>query len=315
MDMPGRTRGTSIKVEGAFGLDDMVRYKLETAYGQTDRGAKDVLRRISHCIKAAGVENVKTGLSDEETRFFKSGLENFLRNHGRNATMLDAPELSALAELGDRKPFLKLGSRGAEVKTLQQDLAKLGYKHGDLPLKADGIFGPNTRSIVQAFQRDHGLNPDGVVGTETGEALHQAALQQPTPRAMTFDHAQHPGHVIFQQALAGVTRLDSTQGRATDMASYNLSGALAVAARREGLERIDHVLLSDDAARVFAVQGDFNSPLRRFADVGVVSGMNASLMQSSADWAQLEPLAASAPAPAPVRPSAEVQMTQPRIPH
>jgi hypothetical protein len=125
MDMPGRTRGTSIKVEGAFGLDDMVRYKLETAYGQTDRGAKDVLRRISHCIKAAGVENVKTGLSDEETRFFKSGLENFLRNHGRNATMLDAPELSALAELGDRKPFLKLGSRGAEVKTLQQDLDQL----------------------------------------------------------------------------------------------------------------------------------------------------------------------------------------------
>jgi hypothetical protein len=39
--------------------------------------------------------------------------------------MLDAPELSALAELGDRKPFLKLGSRGAEVKTLQQDLDQL----------------------------------------------------------------------------------------------------------------------------------------------------------------------------------------------
>jgi hypothetical protein len=315
MDMPGRTKGTTIRVEGAFGLDDMVRYKLETAYGQTDRGAKDVLRRISHCIEAAGVENVKTGLSDEETRFFKSGLATYLKSHGRNASMLDAPELIALAELGDRKPSLKLGSRGDEVKALQRDLVKLGYKHEDLPLKVDGIFGPTTRGIVQTFQRDHGLDPDGVVGTKAAEALHQAILQQSTPTATTLDHAQHPGHAVFQQALVGVSRLDDVHGRATDLASHNLSGALAVAARREGLERIDHVLLSEDATRVFAVQGEFNSPLRRFTHVEVVNGMNTPLAQSSGDWLQLEPQACSAHGATPMMPSVGVQMTQPRIPH
>lgn len=314
MDMPGRTRGTTVKVEGAFGLDDIVRYKLETAYGQTDRGAKDVLRRISHCIEAAGVENIKTGLSDEEAQFFKSGLETYLRNHGRNAHMLDAPELSALAELGDRKPPLKLGSRGNEVKALQQDLAELGYKHDDLPPKVDGAFGPTTQGIVRIFQRDHGLDPDGVVGTKTAEALRQATLQRSAP-ITTFGDPQHPGHTIFQQALAGISRLDTARGRTPDMASYNLSGALTVAARREGLEQIDHVLLSEDAMRVFAVQGDFNSPLRRFTDVEVVNGMNTPLTQSSSDWLRLNPQMPSVQASTPATPEADVQMSQPPIPH
>lgn len=99
------------------------------------------------------------------------------------------------------------------------------------------------------------------------------------------------------------------------MASYNLSGALTVAARREGLEQIDHVLLSEDAMRVFAVQGDFNSPLRRFTDVEVVNGMNTPLTQSSSDWLRLNPQMPSVQASTPATPEADVQMSQPPIPH
>ena len=41
---------------------------------------------------------------------------------------------------------LKWGSRGAEVKTLQQNLIQLGYLKGG----ADGIFGANTHAAVVA---------------------------------------------------------------------------------------------------------------------------------------------------------------------
>jgi GH25 family lysozyme M1 (1,4-beta-N-acetylmuramidase) len=40
-----------------------------------------------------------------------------------------------------------------------------------LHLKADGFFGPRTRDAVVAFQRAHGLTPDGVVGPRTAKAL------------------------------------------------------------------------------------------------------------------------------------------------
>lgn len=56
---------------------------------------------------------------------------------------------------------LKLGSRGAEVKTLQQKLN----------LKADGIFGPATDKAVKEFQKANGLTVDGIVGKNTWNKL------------------------------------------------------------------------------------------------------------------------------------------------
>lgn len=60
---------------------------------------------------------------------------------------------------------LKSGSRGADVKTLQNALHLL----------ADGIFGPLTLEAVKAFQTAHGLTPDGIVGTKTWAALGYGA--------------------------------------------------------------------------------------------------------------------------------------------
>lgn len=52
---------------------------------------------------------------------------------------------------------LKLGSRGNEVKALQEKLN----------LKADGIFGPLTEEAVKDFQGSNGLEVDGIVGADT----------------------------------------------------------------------------------------------------------------------------------------------------
>jgi hypothetical protein len=55
---------------------------------------------------------------------------------------------------------LRLGDKGDDVRALQQRL-----------FAVDGDFGPTTKAAVEAFQRQHGLNPDGVVGDATREAL------------------------------------------------------------------------------------------------------------------------------------------------
>jgi hypothetical protein len=56
---------------------------------------------------------------------------------------------------------LKVGSRGAAVKTLQKRLG----------ISADGVFGPQTKAAVVAFQKKHGLTADGIVGPATWKEL------------------------------------------------------------------------------------------------------------------------------------------------
>lgn len=67
------------------------------------------------------------------------------------------------------KPVLRKGSRGEEVRELQQRLNASGYSCG----KVDGIFGQKTLEAVTAFQADRGLAVDGVAGEKTWNELNK----------------------------------------------------------------------------------------------------------------------------------------------
>ncbi|MBR6571870.1 MAG: spore cortex-lytic enzyme [Clostridia bacterium] len=59
------------------------------------------------------------------------------------------------------------GSRGDQVRQVQQKLIQYGYLDGG----ADGVFGKKTYDAVVWFQRKNGLSVDGVVGPSTAAAL------------------------------------------------------------------------------------------------------------------------------------------------
>lgn len=176
---------------------------------------------------------------------------------------------------------LQQGSHGEKVTALQTDLAKLGFTdaHGRA-LHPDGEFGPGTKAAVEKFQHAHHMTVDGVAGPKTLNALRIAA-HPPQPN---LADATHPGNGMYRQALDAVHRLDVQQGRTPDQRSDNLAASLAVAAQSNGMSRVDHVVLSDDASRAYAVQGDLNSVFKRYTDVNVGQAVGTPLAQSSAQW-------------------------------
>lgn len=63
--------------------------------------------------------------------------------------------------------LLKIGTKGIDVKLLQDQLTKKGYELG----KIDGDFGSKTYSAVKHFQADNNLAVDGIVGKQTAKKL------------------------------------------------------------------------------------------------------------------------------------------------
>ncbi len=73
------------------------------------------------------------------------------------------------------RQVLRRGMKVDQVAELQRQLVAAG-----LPVTIDGDFGPGTEAMVKAFQRDRGLEPDGIVGAATWSAL-VTAVRAPEP--------------------------------------------------------------------------------------------------------------------------------------
>ncbi|WP_224726195.1 spore cortex-lytic enzyme [Paenibacillus vietnamensis] len=69
---------------------------------------------------------------------------------------------------------LKLGSKGADVPDLQYRLKTLGYFSDDLT----DYFGTKTLESLTRFQKDHGLEADGVAGEKTWTELKKVSVSQ-----------------------------------------------------------------------------------------------------------------------------------------
>lgn len=92
--------------------------------------------------------------------------------------------------------LLKVGSKGEDVKKLQQ---KLG-------LGTDGVFGNGTELAVKNFQTKNGLSPDGIVGEQTWQKImgQGILITEPAP--------------VQQQAISNVgpLKLENLKGHIPD---------------------------------------------------------------------------------------------------
>jgi len=84
--------------------------------------------------------------------------------------------------------LLRLGSTGAQVKSLQTLLKKLGYYDGEI----DGQYGADTRVAVTKFQQAKGLTVDGIFGNATKQSLQTAINAKPSTSSLAINSTAEP---------------------------------------------------------------------------------------------------------------------------
>jgi len=162
-------------------------------------------------------------------------------------------------------------------------------------------FGSQILASANESMARHGMSETVLPSLDAEVARQEAAAQKllapqqerapvtgtpapvPPKPAPVLNEQGHIDFPLFLGAQAGVHALDRAHNRVPDLQSDQLAGALAAQAKREGLQTISHVVLSDDRARAFAVDtADLNALQRRHAHVEVAQGMAQPLAVSTA---------------------------------
>jgi N-acetylmuramoyl-L-alanine amidase len=134
--------------------------------------AGDAVRELQERLAAAGYDLTVDATFGPRTEL---AVRRFQEDRCLRADGICGPQTwGALVEagfhLGDRNLYLRRPMlRGDDVTELQRRLNSLGFDAG----REDGILGPETEGAIRQFQRNTGLFPDGVFGTETRKTLEQ----------------------------------------------------------------------------------------------------------------------------------------------
>ncbi|MGO1000653.1 XVIPCD domain-containing protein [Lysobacter sp. CA196] len=86
---------------------------------------------------------------------------------------------------------------------------------------------------------------------------------------------------MYKEMLGKVQGSELGQGKLNEQQQKNLAAALVPAMRDGGLTQVDHLLASKDGSKLFAVQGDPQSPTRRMVTLDVAAASQQSVEASS----------------------------------
>ena len=91
----------------------------------------------------------------------------------------------------------KYGSRGTEVRTIQEKLKRWGYYSGSV----DGIYGSQTVSAVKSFQKKNGLTVDGIAGTQTLKAMGITSSSSSSSSSNNLSNVNLLARVVYGEAI------------------------------------------------------------------------------------------------------------------
>ena len=180
---------------------------------------------------------------------------------------------------------LRNGSKGDEVKKLQQSLIDAGYNVGSSG--ADGIYGNNTAAAVKAYQKANGLSVDGIAGNQTLGKLYGGSTATTTatttPQAdtsFTYEEFQYPditesdtvkqAEALLQQQLANKpgeyqsnwqTQLNETLNQILNREkfSYDLNGDALYQQYKDQYTKQGQMAMMDTMGQAAAMTGGYGN--------------------------------------------------------
>jgi peptidoglycan DL-endopeptidase CwlO len=123
---------------------------------------------------------------------------------------------------------LKKGANGGAVYDLQSRLVALGYNPGEV----DGVYGQATITAVERFQRDFGLESDGIVGDETRRAIEDAAARSQIVSRGTSARSLVPGIIATSKRYLGVPYVFGGE----DPSGFDCSGFVQYVFGKQGID-------------------------------------------------------------------------------
>lgn len=161
-----------------------------------------------------------------------------------------------------------------------------GYTHDSL---ADGNVRDELNDAylqIQAIQKQDAPVPGSPVPEAVDDPAERDALQSKPTTPATPTQPGHPDHSLYQQVRDGVAALDARHGRSFDATSERMTASLLVLAKDNGLDRVDHVLLSNATAHeqaghtLFVVQGEPGDPAHQRASMPTVQAAQTPVDES-----------------------------------
>lgn len=171
---------------------------------------------------------------------------------------------------------LRKGDRSDEVTELQKELNRLGVRDADgKRLAEDGKFGDNTREAVIAFQRQHGLGDDGIVGKQTHAALEKAQHQeQAKPAGPLLGDKGHPDTPLH----------NAIRGQLPSPISNEAAAHITAQAKQAGIdspEKLQSVTVQDGKAFVMGTTPGFRTAVDLGQPAPSVEQTSAQLLNNN----------------------------------
>ena len=198
---------------------------------------------------------------------------------GGNADYQNYYGSNALAFAAQYERALNPPHPGAPGPTMQVDMhalrmnpqtvedvgMSLGNNHTPVPYQDTGTHPPTPRQFTHT-----------AAAPAHSPITHDAAAVGPQ-----LNEPAHPNHALFDQVRVAVHHMDAQQSRASDQHSENLAGAITVEMTKKGMTGVQSLHLNEDGSKVYAVQGDLNSPFKQMAEVNTVQAINTPIAQST----------------------------------
>lgn len=175
---------------------------------------------------------------------------------------------------------LRQGSRGQDVITLQYLLNVASEYYPGIPAPAqDGIFGSGTQQAVVAFQRIMQLNPDGIVGPLTWQALYDVYLgadqnvPSPSPTPDTIQYVVKAGDSLWLIARRYGTTVEAIQKQNNLTGDLLRIGQVLTIPVSESPSYIEYIVKADDS--LWRIASQYNTTIQALMNL---NGLTSDLL-------------------------------------